>query len=363
MNLRPLLAMATITLSGCAAATPLPPYNLATTIPLSISPASTLPSGVSTSAVPIVSPALPSPFPKATPLPSPSPTCLFAPSSGYAMAIFRGACFDQFGYLLKEAVTINLNSLDATAPFSASVRASGGVWVINNVPIDIPFEVTATALGWPTRVRRIQGGWFQRPTLAPYPDCRGIGRLSVVSFGGPPLPEDANAPAFYLAPAAPGLPVSAPWPNGLQSPGLIAAPSGQLNASLTPTAACKATLVTLSVHNLPVNANIQVWLVADDGKPQPPLQHPAALGVHLGDASTGASGNLIYTFTTPDQPWFLFPGDLLARYRAGDRPPPGYALWLVYPPTNGVFTVAPAVVRWNCSTMAPANGLLAGGRG
>jgi hypothetical protein len=101
-----------------------------------------------------------------------------------------GAVYDIAGNPMDARIT--LTSLLAETPFTATVDAQGGRYVVNQVPAGVPMEIRAEADGYSARAR-----------ADVFFEGEGGRKGNVVNFGGDPSVEDPYAPQYALAPTPP----------------------------------------------------------------------------------------------------------------------------------------------------------------
>jgi hypothetical protein len=174
-------------LTGCPAATPggtLTPSNApgssttpASTLPASTTPASTTPGTPGSTTPASTTPA--STTPGSTAGPS---TAVSAPVASGATVVVGGKVYDEAGATVDGAV-ITVNSLLASAPYTATVTASQGSYVLNAIPAGVNLEIVATKDNWTSR-RRVAS--FQADNK----------NNNTVDFGGT---QDAPGTAYFIS--------------------------------------------------------------------------------------------------------------------------------------------------------------------
>jgi hypothetical protein len=92
----------------------------------------------------IVFSCLPSPAPTSTPLPGPS-----APGYGCETAVVSGIVYAPDGSPADGAI-VTVESLLASSPYTATVKTSQGIWVLNSMPYGVRCQILAGKDHWQT---------------------------------------------------------------------------------------------------------------------------------------------------------------------------------------------------------------------
>lgn len=166
--------------SACAASAPpmIPPSPPAAPT-ITVGEPSVSPSIIVSTVDPTASPkSSPSPKASGSPKPSPSPS---QPILQLPTTVVAGMVRDEDGKPI-DGVTVKVNSLELTYPFTTSTTAFDGSYVINNMPVGVNVEVITSKDGCTSR-RRV--GSFQATA----------GQRNEFDFGHPDA-NDVGAPYF-----------------------------------------------------------------------------------------------------------------------------------------------------------------------
>jgi hypothetical protein len=89
-----------------------------------------------------------------------------APAPTGATTILQGDVYNEAGAVV-EGATVTVKSLDARAAYNATLTASAGHYVTNNVPVGVQLQITVSKPNWTsrTRVTALQANVSQRNTL------------------------------------------------------------------------------------------------------------------------------------------------------------------------------------------------------
>jgi hypothetical protein len=107
------------------------------------------------------------------------------------VGVVSGLVFDQDRMPIKEGARVTVTSLDAEAPFEASVAVMGGAYVISQAPVGARLAVTAVGPSGFPRTREL--------TISGSASCVEAESLKAsLNFGGAASPQDPTANLFYL---------------------------------------------------------------------------------------------------------------------------------------------------------------------
>lgn len=107
------------------------------------------------------------------------------------VGVVSGLVFDQDRAPIKEGARVTVKSLDAEAPFEASVAVIGGAYVISQAPVGAPLVVEAVGPSGFVRKREF--------TLVGPSACDAAESLkATLNFGGAANALDPTANLFYL---------------------------------------------------------------------------------------------------------------------------------------------------------------------
>jgi hypothetical protein len=107
------------------------------------------------------------------------------------VGVISGLVFDQDRTPIKEGARVTVTSLDAEAPFEASVAVMGGAYVISQAPVGARLAVTAVGPSGFARTREL--------TLSGTTGCAEAESLKAsLNFGGAASQQDPTANLFYL---------------------------------------------------------------------------------------------------------------------------------------------------------------------
>jgi hypothetical protein len=151
-------------------------------------PASAAPSAPTSAAPTTATSAAPASQAPATgtiaPSAAPSVAVSAPPASGKTV-IVSGTIYNEKGATV-DGATVTVKSLDASVPYTATVQATAGSYVVNNVPEGANVEVVVTKDGWTSR-RRVQS--FQQAAT---------GQRNVMNFGGSVVTGADNSGVAYF---------------------------------------------------------------------------------------------------------------------------------------------------------------------
>lgn len=107
------------------------------------------------------------------------------------VGVVSGLVFDQDRAPIKEGARVTVSSLDADAPFEASVAVMGGAYVISQAPVGVPLTVKVVGPSGFARTREL--------TLAGPTACEEAESIRAsLNFGGTASQQDPTANLFYL---------------------------------------------------------------------------------------------------------------------------------------------------------------------
>lgn len=102
-----------------------------------------------------------------------------------------GLVFDQDRMPIKEGARVTVASLDADAPFEASVAVMGGAYVISQAPVGVRLTVKAVGPTGFARTREL--------TISGSANCVEAESLKAsLNFGGAASQQDPTANLYYL---------------------------------------------------------------------------------------------------------------------------------------------------------------------
>jgi hypothetical protein len=132
---------------------------------------------------PIPTPEVPVSVGSAVPV-YPSPYSSSTPYAGPTVLV-SGTVYNELGAAVQDAV-VSVQSLDATVPYAAYSRTTGGAYAFNNVPEGIILEVTASKDGFTRRTRVKAFGKSPTGNVFNFGGPEADGRAHFISGGSVP---------------------------------------------------------------------------------------------------------------------------------------------------------------------------------